>query len=282
MTTRPIPPHGTPARYQGNRTGTRPPCHCRACTTAHNRAGQLRALARLEGRPPRVPSEPVRDHVMSLLDAGMSCTQIGIAAGVSRTAVTKIVKRATPKVNRTTAEKILRVKPCTVRSSDLVPALGTRRRLQALYAIGHGTLAIEAASGLTATSMRRIIHGRSERVTAATHEAIKRAYRLLIATPGECANVRTRARKAGWSGPVAWGGDIDNPAARPEATTPYQPLPSGRDSNRMEEIEHLLDLGESEASIAKQMGSSEAYIHDLVVVLRNRKAAERRDMRKAA
>jgi hypothetical protein len=40
----------------------------------------------------------------------------------------------------------------------------------------------------------------------------------------------------------------------------------------MAELEHLLSLGESEHAIAKQMGASEAYIHDLATIIRNRKA----------
>ncbi|MFF4848748.1 hypothetical protein [Streptomyces sp. NPDC001194] len=266
------PAHGTPARYQGNRTGTRPPCRCRHCKNAHNRAGQLRALARIEGRPPRVPSGPTRDHVHHLLAAGMSRTQIGIAAGVSRSIVTKISKSTSPKLNRTTADKILAVKPRIVRISDLVPAVGTRRRLQALYAIGHGALAIEAATGLTGSSIRRILYSRSDTVTAATYDAVKRGYRALCASPGRNQTVKNRARRNAWPGPAAWGDDIDHPGARPETGPAYAPpAANGRDSMRMAELEHLLGLGESETAIAKQMGASEACIHDLAVIIRNRK-----------
>ncbi|MFJ3200961.1 hypothetical protein [Streptomyces sp. NPDC086989] len=280
MTTKPLPDHGTTARYQGNRTGTRPPCRCRRCKNAHNRAGQLRALARIEGRPPRIPAGPIRDHVQRLLAAGMSRTQIGIAAGVSRSIVSKISKSASPHVNRTTGDKILAVKPCIVRPTDLVPAVGTRRRLQALYAIGHGSLPIQAATGLTGSSIRRILYSRSDTVTAATYDAVRRGYRVLCATPGRNQTVKNRARRNTWHGPAAWGDNIDRPNAQPEACPAYAaPAANGRDSMRMAELEHLLDLGESETTIAKQMGASEAYIHDLAVLIRNRKKT---DMRKAA
>ncbi|MFD5678445.1 hypothetical protein, partial [Streptomyces sp. NPDC127040] len=65
---------------------------------------------------------------------------------------------------------------------------------------------------------------------------------------------------------------------------PYTPpAKNGRDSMRMAELEHLLSLGESETAIAKQMGASEDYIHDLVVILRNRKKTiPATDLRKAA
>lgn len=276
------PAHGTTARYQGNRTGSRPPCRCRRCKTAHNRAGQLRALARIQGRPPRVPSGPTFTHVQTLLAAGMSRTQIGMAAGVSTAIVAKIARSVSPKLNRTTADKILAVRSCPVRPSDCVSAVGTRRRLQALYAIGHGSLAIEAATGLTGSSIRRILYVRSDAVTAATHDTVKRCYRTLCATPGRNQTVRNRARRNGWHGPAAWD-DIDNPTAQPEVMAPYEPpAKNGRDSMRMVDLEHLLSLGESETAIAKQMGASEAYIHDLAIVIRNRKTAKTTDMRKAA
>lgn len=193
-TNRPIPPHGTPARYQGNRTGTRPPCKCRPCLDAHRRACNERELAHLSGNPPRVPVGPVRDHVHALLAVGMSHTQIAIAAGVSRGAVLNVARAKNPTCNRGTASKVLAVRPRIVRDTDRLPAVGTRRRLQALYAMGHGSLVLSPIVGLTNTSIQNLLYERTEDVTAATYKAVRAAYRQLAATPGNSSRARASAR----------------------------------------------------------------------------------------
>lgn len=270
--TRRTPDHGTPARYLGTRTGNRPKCRCRRCIDAHTRACQLRELAHLNGVPPRVPSGPVQQHVLQLLNAGMSCTQISIAAGVSKSSVINAAQGKNLHFNRAVAEKILAVLPRIVRPTDRLPAHGTRRRLQALYSMGHGPKAIAEATALTDGGIRNILYGSSDVVTAATYRAVRSAYRDLARVAGSSPKARLNARANGWHGPAAWGDDIDNPNAVPEITPAYAaPAGNGRDSMRMAELEHLLSLGESEAAIAKQMGASEVYIHDLATVIRSRK-----------
>lgn len=212
---RPVPPHGTPARYQGNRSGTRPPCKCRPCVDAHTKACQRRELAHLNGVPPRVPSGPVTAHIRGLLAAGMSRTQIALAAGVSRSSVAHIALEKNPAVNRTTADKILAVRPRIVRDTDLIPVTGTRRRVQALYAIGHGSVAIVAATGLTHATVQNLLY-RTEVTTAGTYKAVRAAYRQLATKPGNSRRAKASARAGGWPPPAAWDDDIDNPAAVPD------------------------------------------------------------------
>jgi hypothetical protein len=261
----PQPEHGTPARYRGTRTGSRPPCRCRPCVDAHTRACAERELAHLNGTPLRIPAEVVTAHVHGLMAVGMSCSQISIAAGVSRTSVNNARHGHNPSFNRDIAKKILAVRPCIVRPTDRVPSHGTRRRFQALYVIGHGPVAITAATGLTTTGVQHIVHGTSGVVTAGTYMSARAAYRQLVATPGSSVKAKVSARRHGWAPPTAWGSNIDDPDGVAEVNSPYRPQSAnGRDSMRRAEIAHLLSLGESVASIARQMSANEKYIGDLI------------------
>lgn len=215
----PQPEHGTPARYRGTRTGSRPPCPCRRCVDAHTKACALRDLARTSGTGNRIPSAPVTRHVKALLAVGMSCTQISIAAGVSVTSVNNAAHGRNPTFNRGVAEKILAVRPCIVRPTDRVPAYGTRRRLQALYCIGHGPAAIAAATGLTLTGIQHIVYRNAPVVTAATYTSVKAAYRQLAGKPGASIKARSSGRRNDWAPAPTWDDDtIDNPDTIPEWT----------------------------------------------------------------
>lgn len=268
-TNRPLPPHGTPARYQGNRTGTRPPCKCRPCVAAHSKACQLRVLAHLTGVPPRVPAKPVADHVRSLIAVGMSRAQIAVAAGVSRSSVAHIALEQNPTVNRTTADKILAVRPRIVRDTDRLPAVGTRRRLQALYAMGHGSKAIRSLSGLTNGAVQNLLYERTGDVTAATYKAVRAAYRRLATTPGSSDRAKASARRHGWPPPAAWDDDIDNPAAVPNV---------GEDVARyaaiVEDATWLIETqGYTRRDAAQRLGISLDYLERAIGYARKKEAA---------
>lgn len=211
------PEHGTTARYQGNRTGTRPPCKCRRCVAAHTKACAARLLAHSAGLPPRVLTGPVADYVDSLTACGMSFTQISIAAGVGVTTIANAGHRRRPTMHRSVANKILAVRPCIVRDSDLLPVIGTRRRLQALYVCGHASMAIAAVTGVSDATIRNIIHSRTNVVTAAVYKAVRATYPALSTSPGSSGRARDIARRGKWAPAAAWDDDaIDNPAARPD------------------------------------------------------------------
>lgn len=267
----PQPAHGTPSRYLGTRSGSRPPCGCRECVAAHTRACSERELAHLSGRPPRVPTGPVTDHVNSLLAADMSRTQIAIAAGVSRSSVCNAAIGKNPTSNRTVADKILAVRPRIVRSTDRLPMVGTRRRLQALYTIGHGALAISAASGLSMAQIQNIAYGRARHVTAATYKAVRAAYRQLAVVAGHSAKAKASACRNGWLPPTAWAEDIDNPTAVPdfEATTEAELSRNQLAAIRRAEVEHFDLLGLSSQEIADKLGMAYTTVRNIVLELRS-------------
>lgn len=272
----PMPPHGTPSRYFGTPTGSRPPCSCRLCVDAHSRACRERELATLNGTPPRVPTGPIADHIHALLTAGMSRTQIAIAAGVSRSAVANAAKTKTPMTNRRTARLILAVRPRIVRDTDRLPIVGTRRRIQALYSIGHGAKVISELTGMSPYAIQIIANRQQDVVTAATYKKIRAAYRALAVRPGTSLRAKASARTHGWLPPVAWGEDIDRPDAQPNLDDTSEQLNRNElGALRRAEIEHLAAFNVPEHEIAARLGMATAYVHDIARELRTGQQRDR-------
>lgn len=98
----------------------------------------------------------------------------------------------------------------------LLDATGTRRRIQALWAIAHPSTSIAAAAGPGYTAKHVCQISKRPLVTIATHEAVRRAYRTLAGVPGVSVRTRRRALASGYPGPSAWDDDeIDDPAVGP-------------------------------------------------------------------
>ena len=216
MTTaiKPLPPHGSEARYQGSTT--RPACRCRTCVDGWTRAGQRRLLAHLSGQPPKVPAEPLTRHLQQLYAAGMTTQQIAAAAQVDCSTVRIHAAGKFPAIRRTTADKLLAVQPGHQPTEGWVPALGAIRRCRALYTIGHGAKAIaEAHPSLSLRSVEYVIWGKRQYVTVALNNALREAYRTLWQVPGSSRQAKLRAAKEGWPGPLAWD-DIDDPREQPD------------------------------------------------------------------
>ena len=234
---------------------------------------------------PFVDAAPVRAHIDYLRAAGAGTVPIARAAGVSTATIARILygqqgQRPNATVRTQSAEAILAVTldDCHIPDGARIDATGTRRRIQALVAAGWSFTALEPEIGIHNRHLGAV--ARADYVTAAIARKVRIAYKRLVQTTPEQAGVpsqaqalaRRVARRECWHGPLAWD-SIDDPTAQPEAAEPYMPpARNGRDSMRMAELEHLLSLGESEHAIAKQMGASEAYIHDLATIIRNRKA----------
>jgi len=182
----------------------------------------MRALANLSGRPVRVPAAPVAAHIRSLLDAGMGWTRIGRAAHSSSCTIARILN-GQELIRRTVADRLLAVKyrPAPGRT---VNATGTRRRIQALMAIGHTIVGIAAESGVDPSVIHDILGGCTN-VRGITADRIAAAYDWMSERPPtegrkSAATVsRNRAAREGWQPPAAWDDDtIDDPKATPDAT----------------------------------------------------------------
>jgi hypothetical protein len=109
----------------------------------------------------------------------------------------------------------------------LVDACGTRRRIQALQAIGHSRTVIAAASGGRFHAVRLSTLCKQEWVTVPTHDSIRAVYASLSSRPGASARTRNWAASRGYATPIQWGADIDDPDAVPDPRDDDHHLPDG-------------------------------------------------------
>lgn len=98
--------------------------------------------------------------------------------------------------------------------------VGTRRRVQALAALGWRWQDIAARTGTSYQSVQRLAL-LDQAVHVATVERIRAVYDQLSATPGPSELTRRRAAAKGWVPPLAWDDDtIDDPNALPNLGGP--------------------------------------------------------------
>lgn len=126
--------------------------------------------------------------------------------------------------------------------ANSVPACGTRRRIQALRALGHSLSVIAAAAGYTKGhgSLRYPALETTATVTRDVERRIKRAYDALSMFRPEgtwAETARAHAERLGWVPPLAWDDDaIDDPDA--------EPIGHGYEAaDRHEQLDDLLDQG---------------------------------------
>lgn len=141
---------------------------------------------------------------------------------------------------------------------------GTRRRLQALGALGWSKAAIAAATGV---HERQIAQLRSwdRPIWRSTAERVRRGYdalsmRLPPDTPTARRN-RTDAARRGWLTPLHWDeGTIDDPAAEP-----WRPSRYGTRGSTVEDIAWCIEGGETNPeAIAGRVGIAPTSVKDLL------------------
>lgn len=262
MTRRSLPDHGTLSRYK------RHGCKCLTCMNRWRDYKAHVARQTAYGRwQPLVDAEPVRAHVRQLMAAGIGIARIAELAGVSQPTIghllyTKGEQAPTRRMQRAKAAAVLAVRPTRDALADgaQIDATGTRRRLQALIAMGWTQGAIARHLGMHPRPVSTLVHTR--KVTASTARRITAAYDQLWnadplkhgVTAQAAARSRNEATRKGWPGPLAWDdATIDDPAATPDL---------GDTRNRpgvtRAEIEWLLAAGETDlAVIAARVGVKE-------------------------
>lgn len=106
-----------------------------------------------------------------------------------------------------------------------VPVLGSRRRIRALFAIGHTADTIAAqCPGMTGPIVRNISRG--SKLTYVPPEkaaTIAAAYEALKGVGGTSPGTASQARRFGYAPPEAWIGYIDDPRVRPWQEPPPPP-----------------------------------------------------------
>lgn len=161
----------------------------------------------------QVPAGEVQAHVDALIEQGMSYQRIAAAAGVTERTVRGM--RGRSYVRGATAKAILAVNaaPKPLRA-DLVPGVGTRRRVQALAAIGWPLTVQARRMGATTQQVWEFAHV-DRPVSAVNHRRAEALFESLSATPGPSSRVRRMAAERGWVPPLAWD-DIDDPDGLPD------------------------------------------------------------------
>ena len=181
-------------------------------------------LDRHRGQLRLIDPEPARAHIAYLLSHGHAIRGIADTAGISTTQVANIAARRHPKAQRTVVAKILAVTSADIytrgRPDGYVPSIGAKRRIQALYAIGHTAHTLAAHLDVHHSFLHNTVNQRGHWITRARRDLIVTAYNDLWNTPGTSTKNRAEAARRGWVPPLAWDDDtIDDPRATPNTGT---------------------------------------------------------------
>jgi transcriptional regulator with XRE-family HTH domain len=219
--------HGTRSCYVA---GCRRPECVRANAAYGSTRNRLAAYGRWQPRP-LVDAAPAVAHLRWLSTCGVGWRTAARLAGVRAETVCRLLypRGERPPGKRThpdTAAAILAVQPDLWRLPDTarVDPTGTRRRLQALVALGWSQRRLAGLLGTTACGLGHLLRD-YDRVTARRARAVRDLYdRLWNTPPPQAARLdraaATRARRYAadrrWLGPGAWDdAEIDDPVARP-------------------------------------------------------------------
>jgi AraC-like DNA-binding protein len=259
-----LPPHGTLSRHKYHG------CKCDTCRDFYRTYQRSRYRKQAYGTwQPLIDAEPVRQHLEALRAAGISFDRVAEQAGLYTATVTGFVYDLGPKrprkkrVRPETAAKILAVR-VDIAQPGIVDATGTRRRLQALAAVGWPFRALGPHLDVAPQTVARLTHQR--RLYATTAETVTTVYTRLSTTIAEdhgipaasAARARNRATAEGWRDPQYWDdmGHIDDPTFNPD--TAEQPLK--RAQQVAEDAAWLLAAGYSRDHVATRLGVSRFYI----------------------
>lgn len=247
-------PHGTMHRYKTDG------CRCRPCTDAARRYEKHRETRILSGTwRPYAPADPVRAHVAALAEQGIGYRRVGDLAGVTPAVMQRLLygESNRPPSGRIRAANAAAILAVTATGNHaphaLVPATGTRRRLQALHAIGWDQRTIARRLGMGDSNYRRVLlYPGQQSVHAETAAAVRDLYRALWATPGPSPAARDRAAARGWVSPLAWDDDtIDDPHAQPQGVTGIRRT---RD-DWLADVAEMAAQGRSVAEVCARIGS---------------------------
>lgn len=100
----------------------------------------------------------------------------------------------------------------------IVPAIGVRRRIEGLRALGWSGAAIMREAGLTEGNLNRVVA--PDTMTRGLHDRLVSTFDRLVTRPVEghpqaISSARNLARRKGWVTPDAWL-NIDDPTERPD------------------------------------------------------------------
>lgn len=193
-------------------------------------AGRSRMIAYGTWQP-YVSAEPARRHVRLLASHGVGWKRAANLAGVSTGAMSQLMyggpgdRPPSRRIRPETAAAILAVRPslAALGSGSAVDATGTRRRLQALVAIGWSQQRLAGHLRMLPSNFGDLLN--REKVTTSTARAAAALYDELWDKPPRetghrekisASRSRNYARARGWVRPLGWNDEeIDDPEAGP-------------------------------------------------------------------
>lgn len=185
---------------------------------------------------PNMDAAPVRAHLRRLMAKGFSRDAIACLTGVPASTIDNLLYGApiigrppTTRISVDTGRALLAAAPTLddYPARALVDATGTRRRLQALAALGWPVREVAARVGMSRINLWQDMQ--RARVLAGTARSVRDVYNELWdespprGTRAErisVAKTLAHARARGWPSPLAWDDDtIDDPAAKPRGVS---------------------------------------------------------------
>ncbi len=217
-------PHGY-ARYKLDN------CRCYTCGYANSAYTMRRDKLIAYGQwQPYIDAEPVRAHMGALSAAGIGWKRVSVLADVATSTLCALLygkpgRQPTKRIRPDIAAAILAVEleTATVAAGQLVPAIGTQRRIKAMVADGW-TLTIQAEQfGWSIGSYYQLLH--RDEIRKETAEKVAALYAARAAMPRPAVRGANHARK--WAREhecfpsIAWDDDtIDDPDALPSLLPP--------------------------------------------------------------
>ncbi|MFC4128951.1 hypothetical protein [Nocardia rhizosphaerae] len=164
-----------------------------------------------------VDAKPAQDHAIWLHSIGFNDSSIAAAAGLTPPTVNNFRRRAYRTARAEQAARLLAVShipTCPEHDTRYVPALGARRRIQALLVLGWTYTDIGAVAGIAVEQVSRTARG--TRTEGQTWQRIDLAYETLSGKRGPSSIGAKKATNRGYASPMAWEGiDIDHPDSIP-------------------------------------------------------------------
>lgn len=263
--------HGTNAAYKLDR------CRCQPCTDAASAYARDLRRKHAYGRGPLVDASEAVAHVRALQEAGLGHMRIARLAGLHPSHLSPFLYGRPDrngggprtKARPATVQAILSVPLPTLDqlgASTLVPATGTRRRLQALVALGWPVIQIAARAEMPHRQpLDRALREDTPTVTARTARVVRDVYAKLENTPpvpsdsqskGAISAAKARARRSGWLPPAWWEPEtIDDPESDPLALPPNASM-----TDRLTVARILHDAGMPLVKIATRTGTSRSAL----------------------
>ncbi len=179
------------------------------------RRHKIRLWKIANGIPRMVDPQSARRHVLALMDLGLTETMIARAAGLNQQTISNVARGVYATTQHEISVAILAVDHRPHPDQFWVPAVGARRRVRALNAIGWPGHELAARLNTTAHTLNLSV--RRDVITYRRWKQIADLYEKISGTSGPSSEIQKRSRTLGHVPPLAWEGiDIDHPSAQPD------------------------------------------------------------------